>query len=96
MYLAELVNYNDIIEDGVITDSKRYESWLEQVEDGVIVILADIGVDTEVDYDEWLDEKWDTILTRLSSNDIININPSEEEQQDLEEIIAEVFDEWED
>ena len=96
MYLAELVNYNDIIEDGVITDSKLYQHWLEQVEDGVTVILADIGVDTETDYDEWLDEKWSEITTRLSGNDIINSNMSDEEEADLEEVICEVFDDWDD
>ena len=91
MYLTELVNYNDIIEDGIITDSKRYENWLEQVEDGVYVILADIGY-TADDYDEWLDENWRDILDRLAGSDIINTNPSDEEREDVEEVIATVYE----
>ena len=91
MYLKELVNYNDITKDGIVTDSEKYTDWLAQVNDGITVVLADIGVDG--DYDEWLDENEEDIILRLSDNDIINKDMSFEEECDFEETLHDLFEE---
>ena len=96
MYLKELVTYTDLQdEDGNILPDKhtQYNDWCEQVNDACCVILADIGVNYEEKYDEWLDENEEEILNRLADCDVISsaYDMCYEEESDYEEILHDVY-----
>ena len=93
MYLKELVSYEDCKCGTTEYDSEKYRDWLAQVEDGLVVVLADIGYKAD-DYDEWYDNNIDNIYSRLYGNDIITISKADsdnDESVDIDDILGELF-----